>query len=345
MDIYSTGAIAQVVRTIQPVRPALLELFFRNTVLSKDKEILFDVEIGRRRISPIVAPHLPGKLVDSNGFRADRIEPANVKDKREIKLDRMISRSAGEPIGGSPALTAQQREAAILKIELEDQLAMYMRRQEVMAADALDDGIVTVTGEGYAAVNVNYQRAAGHTVTLTSGDRWGENAISPLANLETWRATFLQNSGLPATDIVMTPDAWGLFKKDADFKVAVDTTLRGTTASANFTPEGMEGIELVGYLNNSTRLWQYQNWYVDPADDTEKAILPAYTVLMGNDSPEGAQTRGYGVIQDSKLGYPSVEFAARSWVPDDPAQPVLLAQGAPLPILQRPNATFRARVR
>jgi hypothetical protein len=345
MDAYSTGAIAAVVRSIRPVRPFLLETFFRNIVQSKDKEILFDVQIGRRRVSPFVAPHIPGKLVNTEGFRMDRIEPANVKDLRVVDFERVLARGIGEPVGGSPTLTPQQREAAIVKQEIEDQMNMYWRRQEVMAADALDDGTVTVTGEGYAAVDVNYQRPSGHTVTLTSTARWGESGVSPLANVETWRATFLQNSGLPATDIVFTPDAWALFKKDADFKTAVDTTLRGTTAAANFSPEGMEGGELVGYLNNQTRLWQYQNWYVDPADNAEKVILPANTVLMGNDSPDGAQTRGYGVIQDALLGHPAIEWAARTFIPNDPARLHLLGQGAPLPILQRPAATFRARVR
>lgn len=351
MDIYSTGAIAQVVRLIQPVKPFLLETFFRNKIVAKDKEILFDVEIGRRRVSPFVAPHVPGKLVNSNGFRMDRLEPANVKDLRVIDLDRPLRRGIGEPVGGSPTLSPQQREAAIVKQELEDQLNMYNRRQEVMAADALYDGILTVAGDGYPTVNVDYGRAAGHTVTLTSTARWTTDdvaiqaGVSPIGDLEGWRSTFLQNSGLPATDVVFTPDAWKIFKKDPDFKTAIDTTLRGTTSAASFTSESMEGGELVGYLNNSTRLWQYQNWYVDPADDTEKVILPAYTVLLGNASPDGAQTRGYGVIQDAKLGFPSVEFASRAFVPDDPARTHLLAQGAPLPILSRPNATFRAKVK
>lgn len=351
MDAYSTGAIAQVVRLIQPVRPFLFDTFFRNKVLSKEKEILFDVMIGRRRVSPIVAPHVPGKLVDSNGYRLDRIEPANVKDLRAIDLDRPLKRGIGEPIGGAPELTPAQREAAIVKEELEDQINMYWRRQELMAADALDDGIVVVTGEGYPSVNVDYQRPAGHTVTLTTTARWTTDAgltiqsgVSPVEDVETWSITFLQNSGLGVTDIVFGPIAWKTFKKDPLFKTAVDTTLRGTTASAEFATAPMEGGKIVGYLNNDTRLWLYNNWYVDPADNTEKAMLNPYSVLFGNDSPEGSQTRGYGVIQDALLKFPSVEFAARSFIPNDPARTHLLGQGAPLPILSRPAATFRARV-
>jgi hypothetical protein len=351
MNIYSTGAIAQVVRTIQPVRPFLFQSVFRNKVFARGKEILFDVEIGRRRVSPFVAPRLPGKLVNSKGYRTDRIEPANIKDVRVLDPDRVLSRQAGEPIGGAPALDPGQREQALLRQELQDMADMYWRRQEVMAADALIDGIVTVTGDGYDAVTVNYGRAAGHSVTLTSTARWTtddvaiQSGVSPIANVETWRSTALQNSGLPMTDIVFTPDAWRIFKKDPDFKTAVDTTLRGTTAAANFSPEGMEGGELVGYLNNQTRLWQYQNWYVDPADDTEKVVLPAYSVVMFNNSPDGAQSRGYGVIQDALLGYPSVEWASRAFVPNDPAVTHIIGQGAPLPILSRPNATFYAKVK
>ncbi len=344
MDIYTTGAIAATIRAIVEPKPFLLETFFRNVITSQTEEILFDVEIKRRRVAPFVAPHVPGKLVASPGYRTDRFTPAMIKDLRQPDINRPLKRAIGEQVGGAPAMTPLMREAAILKEELTDQKTLNTRRLELMAADALDDGILTVTGEGYPAVNVDFTRPGGHTVTLAGAARWGQAGISPVANLITWRQTFLQNSGLPATDIVMTPDAWAALVADPLFKTAVDTTLRGTAAQANFIPEATEGGELVGYLNTTTRLWTYMNWYVDPADDTEKSVLAAGTVLMGNNSPDGSQTRAFGAIPDAELGYPSVDFAAKSWVEKNPGQRQLLAMSAPLMVLSRPAATFRARV-
>lgn len=347
-DIYSTGAIQDVIRTLPRPKPALLEMFFRNVIEPEEQEIIFDVEVKRRRISPFVAPHVKAPLQDSSGYRTDRFQPAVVKDLRIINPKRPLQRAMGEEIGGEP-LTPLQREAVILNMELQDQIDMLTRRLEVMAADALIDGIVTVAGDGFPSQDVNYGRAAGNSVTLTSTARWGQSAGLPadgvpLNNINTWRTTFLRNSGVPVTDIVFTAGAWQIFKDDVGFQKAINTTLRGTVAESELIAKIEEGAELIGYLNNSTRLWMYSGWYVDPADDTEKAVLADGTILMGNASPDGAQTRAFGVIPDADLGYPKDMYAGKSWTEKNPGQRQLLLQSAPLPILSRPNATFCASV-
>lgn len=347
MDIYSTGAIQEVIRTLHTPKPFLLEYFFRNVIDPIEEEIKFDVEIKRRRISPFVASHVKAPLQDSAGYRTDSFKPAMVKDKRVINPRRPLQRAMGEQIGGK--LTPAQREAAILEYELQDQIDMLTRRLEVMAADALIDGIVTVAGEGYPTTTVDYGRAAGHSVTLTSTARWGQSAALPadgvpLDNINTWRTTFLQNSGVPATDIIFTPGAWKQFKKDAGFKDAISTELRGSDAEAQLIAKIEEGGELIGYLNNSVRLWQYAGWYIDPADDTEKSVLTDGLVLMGNDSADGAQTRAFGTIPDPELGYPQEHYAAKSRIDFDPPVREIMMQSCPLTILSRPNATFCASV-
>lgn len=345
MDIYSTGAIRGVVRALSTPTPALFKYFFRNVIQSQEEEIIFDVEQRRRRVSPFVAPHIGGKLVASSGYRAERFKPAYIKDKRALDPTRPLKRAMGEQIGGGPALTPAQREAANLAYELQDQVDMVWRRLEVMAADTLIDGITTVTGEGYPSVAVNYGRANGHSVTLTSGDRWGETGVSPVANLQTWSGTFLRNSGLPVTDIFVDVDAWNYLKVDPAFKDAIDTTLRGTDGKAQLYTAVLEGAQLVGMLNNSVRIWLYANWWVDPSDDTDKSILPQYSVLLGNDSADGSQAACFGAIVDPEHGYEAEMFAAKSWVEKDPAQRILLGQSAPLTVLSRPDATFYIKVR
>lgn len=346
-DIYSTGAVQEVIRTLPAPKTFLLEYFFRNVIMPEQQEIIFDVQIQRRRISPFVAPHVKAPLQDSAGYRTDRFKPAVVKDLRVIDNSRPLQRAIGESIGGT--LSAEQRQAAILEFELQDQIDMLTRRLEVMAADALTDGIVTVSGDGYVAQAVNYGRAAGNTVTLTSTARWGQSAALPsdgvpLANLDTWRTTFFRNGGVPVTDVIMTPGAWGQLKQDKNFKDAISLQLRGTEAEANLIAKIEEGGELIGYLNNAVRLWQYQAWYVDPSDDTEKSILTDGTILMGNASPEGAQTRAFGVIPDADLGYPKEMYAGKVWTEKNPGQVQALMQSAPLAVLSRPNATFCANV-
>lgn len=344
MDMYSTAAIAEVIRTIQRPKRFLFDLFFRNQVESDQEEIAFDIEIQKRRVTPFVAAHVPGKLVEDLGYEAKTFKPAYVKDKRAPNPKRAFKRSIGEQIGGAPNLTAGQREAALLQATLMDQQDMYYRRLELMAYDALDDGITTVTGEGYATKTVDYQRPNGNTVALTGTDEWGDSGISPLDNVTGWGETFLLNSGVPVTDIVFDSKALGLFRADPAFEKAVDTTLRGSNAAIDFAAMPDFGGQLVGVLNSTTRLWLYANYYTDDNGATQK-VMPDYTVLMGNNSPDGAQTRCYGAIQDPEAGYVVAESFTKSKVEFDPGARVLLMQGAPLPVLSRPGATFRARVK
>jgi hypothetical protein len=344
MDIYSTGAIREVIRTIERPKPFLLDLFFRNQVNSTDEEILFDVELKKRRVAPMVAPHVPGKLVAQNGYRTERFAPAYVKDKRPLDPKRPLKRAIGEQIGGNPQLTPAQREAAILNQELMDQQDMLYRRLELMAADALDDGIVTVTGEGYPSVTVDFGRPAGHTISLSGSAEWDDAGISPIENVEDWSATFLTNAGVPVTDIVFDQKALRLFRKDPQFKDAVDTTLRGTTAQLDLTALPDFGGQLIGMYNSSTRLWLYANKYADDAG-VDQNVLADYTVLLGNSSPEGAQTRAFGAIVDPEAGYVAEESFTKSWTEQDPGQRIIMMQSAPLTVLSRPGATFRARVK
>lgn len=346
MDIYSTGAIRGVVRSLPVPQPYLLNLFFPNVIQSEEEEIIFDVEIKRRRVMPFCAAHVPGKAVASNGWRAERFKPPHLKDLRALDPKKPLKRLMGEQIGGSSALKPAQRAAALLNMELNDQLEMCWRRLELMAADALKDGVLTVSGEGYETpVDVDFGRPAGHTVTLTSTARWGESGVSPIDDISTWSTTMLQNSGAPVTDIVFGADAIKYLKADPKFKDSVDTTLRGSSASVETFTTPKEGGQIVGVLNNTVTLHQYANWYIDPADNTEKAVLDPLEVILGNTVPEIAQSQAFGAIIDEHLGFPAEMFAARSWLENNPSQRMLLGQSASMVVLSRPAATFRVKVR
>jgi len=344
MDMYSTAAIAEVIRTMRRPSRFLLDMFFRNIVLSDEEEIVFDIEIAKQRVTPFVAPHIVGGYVQDLGQEAKSIVPAYVKDKRAINPKRVFKRALGETIGGAPQMTPAMREKALLQATLMDQQDMYYRRLELMAADALDDGITTVTGPGFEGKTVNYLRPNGHTVALTGTNEWGDEGVSPIENIEDWSATFLQNAGVPVTDIVVDRLALRLLRADPKFKDAVDTTLRGSTGQIDFTALPDFGGQLVGMYNSTVRIWLYANFYHDDSNAIQK-VLPDYTLLMGNNGEDGAQTRCFGAIQDPEAGYIVAETFTKARVEWDPPMRELFMQGAPLPVLSRPAATFRARVK
>ncbi|SLN77587.1 major capsid protein [Oceanibacterium hippocampi] len=339
MDIYSTTVLRKVVRDLKQPQSFLLDMFFPELVESPTEDIKFDVDEGKRRVAPFVSPLREGRVVKSRGFRTDTFQPAYIKDKRVFDPNRAIRRTIGERIGGE--LTPAQRVQANLNFEMQDQLGMLTRRLELMAGDVLLDGKAVIEGEDYPAVEVDFARDSTLTEALTLAARWGEANVSPSTDLETWSTRILKKSGAVPTDAVFTPDAWALFKKDPEVKEALDLRRGGSSSFEIGLQVGTGGIYKGDFGN--FRLWVYNDWYIDPLDDQEKPILPAYSVILGSAQVEGV--RYFGAVRDEEANFEAMTFFPKSWVEKDPAVRILMMQSAPLLVPSRPNASFAASVR
>lgn len=335
-DLFSTGTLMGVVQNLKRPRPSLLARFFGTVATFVTEEISFDVLPGKRRVAPFVSPFVAGKVVESQGQTAKTFKPAYVKDKRVFQVNRPFKRAVGEQIGGNQ-LTPEQRMQLLLATELEDQIDMITRRLEVMASEAIRLGTVTVTGDQYPTVIVNFGRNAANTIAALAGTaRWGQSAAAPLDNLQDWALIASQNSGARPNDVVMGTTAWKFFRKDPEVKARL---LAINTFNQNMAQDAavVEGATYMGTLDGFN-IWVYAGWYVDPSTGTEGPIFPEKAVALA--SAEGVEgVRAFGAIQDEELGYVPAEYAPKSWLEKDPAVRYLLMQSAPLTVPQRPDAT------
>jgi len=241
---------------------------------------------------------------------------------------------AGEMIGG--ALTPAARMQANLASELSDQLNMLKRRLEVMASEAMRTGKVTVKGDGYPTVVVDFGRNAAHTVTLGGGVMWTDTGVSPLDDVEDWSLTMLKNSGAVVTDVVMDVKAMRLFKADQRVKDTINTDFGGMD-EMKLAAMAKQGLSYQGRVD-MVRYWAYSDWYNDPDTDAVTEMIPEYTVILGSDQMDG--TRHFGAIKDEKAGYQALETFSKSWTEEDPSQRLLLMQSAPLVVPYRKDASF-----
>lgn len=334
MDIYSTATLNGIVRNLKRSQSFLLSTFFPNVSVSTADEIKFDMENGLRRIAPFVSPLREGKVVESLGYTTKTFTPAYIKDKRIFDANRPLKRAAGERIGGGD-LTPAQRIQALLVQELGDQQDMITRRLELMAAEALRTGAVTVDGEGFDSVSVSFGRHADLTDALTGTDEWGDTGVKPLNTLRDMNQTMLKQSGVAATDVVMDIEAWKLFSADSDVREQLDLLRANPSARMELGAVPVPGAQYMGQIHG-LNFWLYSDWYIDD-NGTEQPILPSYTVLMGSSAIEGV--RHFGAIRDDKAGYQAMEMFAKSWTVEDPSSRLLLMQSAPLVVPYRPNAS------
>lgn len=343
VNIFDTHVLNRVVEHLDRPASFLLDAFFGQVQTEDSEEIHFDIDKSKPRLAPFVSPLVAGKVVDNEGFETKSFKPAYVKDKRRFNPDAPLKRSIGEQIGGT--LTPQQRREMSVNKALRNQLDNLTRREEVMASEALRTGKVTVAGEDYATVVVDFQRDAALTVALTTGSKWGEAGVNMIDDLEDWAALVQEKSGAAARTVILDPKAWRLFKEDDKVERLLDIRRASGNDALAFGPiafgQANEKARYVGSIGDLD-FWVYQDVYVDDAGQSQK-VLPDNTVMMGSRVQlEG--TRCYGVIQDEKANYRAQRFFAKSWLEEDPALRWLLMQSAPLVVPYRPNASFCATV-
>lgn len=337
MDIFSTQVLSKVVERLRTPPSFLLDTFFPNVQTSDKEEILFDVTDSKPRISPFVSPLLPGKVVDSGGYRTKSFKPAYVKDKRRFDANIPYKRVAGETIGGS--LSPSQRYERALATTLTDQLDNLTRREEVMAAEILRTGKVIVSGDGYPAQTVDFGRDEELTKALSGSATWESSGVNPVDDLEDWAITIQDKSGVVAKTVVMDPQAWKIFRSNSIVQKYLDIR-RGTNNTINIDPHIISESEKASYAGSigDFAIWVYNDTYIDDKGKTCK-LLPEKTVILGSkDGLEG--TRCYGAIHDEKANWTATRYFTKSWLEEDPSVRWLLLQSAPLVVPYRPNASM-----
>ena len=342
LDIYTTDVLVETMESLTRKPSFLLDYFFQTTILFDTEQISFDYEEEDLQLAPFVSPLVAGKAEKAHGFSTKTFKPAYVKPKNEVDLSQPFKRRPGEPIGGR--MTAGERRNLHIAELLDIQRNRIDRRMEWMAAMALKTGAITVTGEKYPETEVDFERTAAHTKTLTSGARWGEANVSPFDAVETWMNLIGSACGAAVTDIIMGPSAWSYFKADAKSEKAIDRTLGqnalldlGFTAGAPNTPQWK------GRLGGTVNLWVYNPTYKDSAGATQKMWDDTGVVLVAREAMAGR--RLFGAIKDGSAGFRPFEYFPKMWPENDPSVEFVMTQSAPLIVPGRPDATVYVKTR
>lgn len=346
MDLYSTGYLSRVVDSLKRTPAFVLNRFFMQVETSDTETIFFDSEKDgrKRRLAPVVHPMVEGKVVESLGYETRSFKPAYIKDKRVHDPTRPFKREAGENIGTGQEMTPAMRRELAIRRDLRDQVDMLTRRMEVWAVEILRTGKVTVRmlmPDGTESPKlVDFERKPTQTITLTAGNKWGDQGVKPLSDLEDWALDTLQLSGSSVRTIIMDPKAWRVFRESVELDKRLDTRrVQSGEMNLGTLPEHVQ------YKGNDGTFdyWVYADWYLpdDETGENEVVMLPEGTVIGVSDI-EGV--RHFGAIKDEEAGFQSREYFVKSWVKNDPSVRLLMMQSAPLPVPYRPNGAFCATV-
>lgn len=344
MDLFSTNTLVGVVQNLVQPPSHFLDTEFRGLLEDPSEEIHFDVDESKPRLTPFVSPLVAGKVVNDRGYTTKTFKPAYAKDKRRWDPKKPLKRVIGERIGGE--LSPEQRLQLLLGQTVEDMLAMLTRREEVMAAEALRLGQVTVSGEGFATTVVNFGRHANLRDIKTGNERWSVTHAdsNPLKHIEDMAIEFQLRSGSAPRRITFAPDAWQAFKARvqarSEWNGLVDYRRASESTQLDLAPGNGAKVRRIGAMGEF-ELFVYDDIYLDDSG-SEQHLMPSGEVVMTGDALEG--TRCYAAIQDVAAGYAATRYHVKSWAEQDPAVQWLLLQSAPLVVPFRPNASASMEV-
>ena len=153
------------------------------------------------------------------------------------------------------------------------------RRWNWMAAQAMLNGTITLSGDEYPTTTVDFGRAAGHTITLASGSRWGDAGIMALDNLETWSTTVFNAVGYPVDVVIMGTTAWTAFRKDTDLR-ALNLLQQGADrlGGLDIVPGSGAPLQYKG-SDGMRQFWVYSESY-DTDETTSVAMMDPRDVLL-----------------------------------------------------------------
>lgn len=348
ISLFETRTMMQIVAQLKRPRTFLLDTFFPGFRQFDTTNVDIDIFKGKRRLAPFVSPVMEGKVVEKLGYTTNSYKPPYVKPKMSTTAQEILNRQQGQVIYGTQSLP--ERAAAELGRNLGDLLDMITRREEWMAAQALNGGVINVLGDGVNDT-IDFQMSASHKITLAGGTLWTAAGTShPINDLTTWARLCAQDSGMVPNVVVMGSDVANAFINHADIKgnggLLSTVKISLGQIQPQLLPNGVSYLGTITAPSLNVDLYVYDEWYISDADGLEYPMVPVNKLFMGSSNAQNS--RLYGAIQDmaavAELGGSiiAVPRFPKSWVTEDPSVRWLMIQSAPLVALNQPDANVVA---
>ncbi len=319
---------------IRPVNRRLFTSFFQDNAPSETDVFELETSYQGRKMLPALSYNDAGTMRDGEVRTLSAVKAPIFKPKRTFTAADKFVRSKGmTPYDHQDPLEraiAEDMDAHISDIE-------YMK--EIMCANALVNGKIplwnSVNGKVGQIGEIDYNRPASHTVTLSGTAVWSDPSSELREQAEQYSAMIMEaTGGFGATDVIMGTKAFSLFLKHADVRDLLD----------------MRNIH-IGELNlhtnslyrgnwNGLNIWTINAGYVDLAGKQQMFIPVDVALFVARDAKLEID---YGLPSDLDCTGPTKIFA-KQYKENDPSAYFTLAESRPLPQVKHAGATVSVKV-
>ena len=339
-DMFGTREMTAAVLQLKPVGNFFRSRFFNRPAQMHNNDIVdIDIYKGQRKVAPYTKVTSKSKPLARTQFKTGAFTIPYIKVSRSLEAAQTLLRSVGENIyeQRTPAARAAEQLAKDLQ-ELEESI---QRAEELQAAQAICNAKIIIKGEEVDA-EIDLLRDPLLTFTVAGADLWTAGTADIHAQLRAYAKLVFSKSGFTPDTILMGTAAMNSFFANAGVRSLLDN--RRMVASSGIDsgpttspyPAARTYGDFAGY-----DLWEYNEMYLDDADNTEKEFVPSDSIILCSRAMRCVPH--YGPIKDFGALIPLRRFT-KSIEEQDPSVKTAIIQTAPAYINHDPDATAKIKV-
>lgn len=336
IELFSPETMDGVVRALPPVHTFFRDTFFNVAKPEYTEKVRVEFVKGTRKVAPFVNIKDKAKVIEKRGYVSDEFMTPIVKVKDVTDIEDMLKRLPGELLQNS-GITPYDRGIQLMADQLATFDDMITRREEWMCVQSMMTGAIPVIGEG-----VNYEIDFGFTNASTVSTLWDATTGTPTPYFDLQTAVLkCKKNGYRTPDIcIMERSAYQAFlaatKKDDFYRQQTEIF-----DIMSIRPERRsDAVTYMGRLKDpDLDIYVYDEWYVDdwtdPANPTEKSLMPKGKILLASTNARYSMYYGLQMFTDpltNNFRQVVGTRAADTWVQKDPDARFLTLNSRPLPV-------------
>lgn len=336
MNIYTPQTMLRPVTKRMPVTTFIRDTFFPGFETFPTKHVVMDFYKNKQRVAPFVAEGSRPINIRREGYRTEFYTPPFINISVPYDTDLLQTRLPGEQVFGG--MSPEERALAMMQQDYQELDDMIVRREEVMAAELLQYGTVTVTG--YVDDSATQVRTDTidygfeNVINLTGSSQWDQPDADPYADLEAAANLVRQGGYNPEVVVLGEEAARRLLQNEKILKLLDVRNAFFGEINPQLNLQNGNGYAYLGRLAGlGLDLYQYLAWYYDETTNSMKPYVEKNKVIVGaRDIGEmlyGANT----IIPEDSINFVTVEGprVAKVVVNRDTDTKSLVVKSRPIP--------------